>query len=397
MSDSKHERHCHLTEMIRTVYGPDASPTGFEVYSAEWNELLRRSRFNSFFLTHEWQTTWWKHLGQGELWIVAFHRGSCEASAGGESRELVGLIPLFRFKQRAQPVSGGEEWVFALVGCTEVSDYLDAIILQGFEEAVYRSFFSWLQSEEAPLWHLLDLCNLPEESLTYQLLPELLAQCALEVEVLQEDVAPQFELPPYYDTYLLEMVDKKQRHEIRRKQRRAEREAHCEFVVIGQDLRRKKTASAPNSSAQTSSARLATAELDREIEDFLQLQMSSRKDKADFMTEEMATFFREMARRMMEAGHLRLSFLKLDGIKAATLMAFEYDGRYWLYNSGYKPDVFASLSPGWVLLAYTIQYAVVVGLKVYDFMQGSEEYKYRFGSQDYKVMRVTVKRSTQDK
>lgn len=45
-----------------------------------------------------------------------------------------------------------------------------------------------------------------------------------------------------------------------------------------------------------------------------------------------------------------------------------------------------------MLLAYAIQYAIAVGCQVFDFMQGDEEYKYRFGSLDYAVMRVIVSR-----
>jgi CelD/BcsL family acetyltransferase involved in cellulose biosynthesis len=73
-------------------------------------------------------------------------------------------------------------------------------------------------------------------------------------------------------------------------------------------------------------------------------------------------------------------------------LSFEYNRRFLLYNSGFDPDAYSHLSPGWVLLAYTIQYAIAVGCKVFDFMQGDEEYKYRFGSDDYAVMRVIVSR-----
>src|SRR5690606_16851246 len=58
-------------EVCTTVYGPDSAPNGFEALQAEWNALLRRSRFNTIFLTYEWQTTWWEYLGEGELWILA--------------------------------------------------------------------------------------------------------------------------------------------------------------------------------------------------------------------------------------------------------------------------------------------------------------------------------------
>ena len=43
-----------------------------------------------------------------------------------------------------------------------------------------------------------------------------------------------------------------------------------------------------------------------------------------------------------------------------------------------------------VLLAYLIQHSIAEGLKVFDFLQGDEEYKYRFGSQDNKVMRTVI-------
>jgi CelD/BcsL family acetyltransferase involved in cellulose biosynthesis len=129
-----------------------------------------------------------------------------------------------------------------------------------------------------------------------------------------------------------------------------------------------------------------------EIDDFVALQQASREDKAEFMTPEMRHFFGVMAQRMQDAGWLRLCFLTINGEKTASLLGFEYNRRYLLYNSGYDPEAYPHLSPGWVLLSYAIQYAIAVGDHVFDFMQGDEEYKYRFGSQDYAVMRVLVSR-----
>jgi CelD/BcsL family acetyltransferase involved in cellulose biosynthesis len=343
-----------------TVYGPDATPDGFTALAAEWNGLLRRSRFNSLFLTHEWQTTWWQHQGEGALWILAFRQ-----TATGE---LVGIVPLYLVVNEDGPFAGQAK--FNLVGCIEVSDYLDAIIARDWEEPVYGSLLEWLQSDAAPAWEVLDLCNLPEASLTYQTLPLLYERAGWRVEVLQEDTAPQFRLPLHYDEYLEQQVDKKQRHEIRRKQRRAERETEVGFTIVhnGQNL---------------------AAELD----DFIALQRASRPDKADFMTPEMRRFFNAAAQVMADAGYLRLCFLSLNGERAASLFAFEYDRRFWLYNSGYDPDAYSHLSPGWVILAYSIQYAIATGCQVFDFMQGDEEYKYRFGGVDYKVMRVLVYRT----
>ena len=343
----------------RVVYGPTTSPNGFLALAGEWNRLLKRSRANVFFLTYEWQTTWWEALGTGDLWIVAFRTPDTD--------ELVGIAPLYLTERESGAYAGKR--VFTLVGCIEVSDYLDLLIAQGWETAVYTALLAWLHSPEAPAWDVVDLCNLPEVSLTYSTFPPLAEAAGHAVQVLQEDVAPQFVLPLHYETYLQEQVDKKQRHEIRRKQRRAEREAEIGFYIVGKEH-----------------------SLEAEVDDFVALQRASREDKADFMTPPMRRFFGAVARRMLDVGYLRLCFLTINGEKAATLYAFEYDRKFLLYNSGYDPDAHSQLSPGWVLLAYSIQYAIAAGCRVFDFMQGDEEYKYRFGSLDYKVMRVIMTR-----
>ena len=405
-----------MTTISYTVYGPDAPQNGFDALASEWNALLQKTRFNSFFLTHEWQTVWWQYLGTGELWILAFYEQGLAINVESEAmpkaasktneqesnesdKKLVGIAPLYSVTrtdstQAYSTQNNQAKIILTLIGCTEVSDYLDLIIESGKEEQVYRAFASWLHSEDAPKWHRLDLCNLPEDSQTYVRLPQILAQAsshnpriqALGIDISQEDVAPYFVLPATFEDYLQNLLDKKQRHEIRRKQRRMEREVNCEFYIVGQEKLLRK-----EQSLEKAIYADEVGSFDRDIDEFLRLQRASREDKAEFMTEEMARFFRNMAGFMQDMGHLRLFFLRANGVNVAALMAFEYDGRIWLHNSGYDPSSYSPLSPGWVLLSLTIQYSIAAGVKVYDFMQGDEGYKYLFGGQDYKVMRVIVR------
>ncbi len=348
----------------RVIYGPNSPQSGFEALADDWNRLLKTSNINTIFMTYEWQTLWWEMLGRGELWIIAFHRV--------DDHTLVGIAPLFLEPYVDDERTGQRH--FYIVGCIEVSDYLDLIIARGWELAVYNSLSEWLLCGDAPPWDGIDFCNLPEDSPIYRLLPEIFEAAGCHTQVFQEDVAPQFSLPLRYESYLQEQVDKKQRHEIRRKQRRAEREALIRFEIIG---------------AQDG---LSAAELESEVRDFIVLQRASAADKEAFMTAEMQKFFVALAHKMYAAGYLRLCFLTIDGEKAATLFAFEYERHFLLYNSGYDPDAYAQLSPGWALLAYCIQYAIAVGCTKFDFMQGDEEYKYRFGGQEYKVMRAIIRR-----
>ncbi len=345
------------------IYGPKTYPNGFSRLAAEWNDLLARSRYDSFFLTHEWQSVWWQELGNGDLWILAFYADAC-GEDDAAAPELVGIAPFFLHEHKRGKWAGKRS--LQLVGCVEVSDFLDMLIAVGWERSVYYCLLSWLQSEDAPAWDYIDLCNLPEESLSYRVLPSIFERAGLRVEVSQEDVAPHVHLPPRYESYLGQ-IDKKQRHEIRRKQRRAERELAVDFKLVQ-----------------------SMDELQEAMDAFLRLQRMSRPDKESFMTSQMERFFRIMAGRMLEAGRLHLSFLSLNGERAAALMAFEYKKELLLYNSGYDTERWAGYSPGWVLLGYVIQHAIARGIEVFDFLQGDEEYKYRFGGHDYKVMRTLI-------
>ncbi len=182
---AQQETHHEQQTSLRTVvYDPKAE--GFATLKAEWNQLLQRSRFNTVFLTYEWQTTWWECLGEGDLWIVAFRRT--------DNNELVGIAPLYLVTPSGGRWAGKRK--FNLVGCIEVSDYLDMIVAKDWETEVYQAFYAWLCSSEAPAWDVLDLCNLPQDSLTHHHFHKVVDQAIHKVEISQEDVAPQFVLTP---------------------------------------------------------------------------------------------------------------------------------------------------------------------------------------------------------
>lgn len=337
--------------------------SGFDALTAEWNDLLRRSRFDTVFLTAEWQRTWWHHLGRGQ--------GSLYLLAARQNGRLVGILPLYT-------IASGNELTLYVVGCVEVSDYLDLIIEAGQEEAVYAAFLDWLAGPEAPTWTAVDLCNQPAASLSHTRLPELARAAGYSVSVAQEDVCPVIALPrpetddaagieAAWERYLAGL-DKKERHEIRRKLRRMEREApdaQLRFVAGGPDL-------------------------EQAVDAFIALHRFSRADKHAFMTDEMQAYFRAIAAALAERGWLQLSFLEVAGQPVATYFCFDYGDAILVYNSGYDPAAVPQLSPGWVLLAQLIQHAIALGRNRFDFLQGNEDYKYRFGGVDSPVYRTLI-------
>ncbi len=131
--------------------------------------------------------------------------------------------------------------------------------------------------------------------------------------------------------------------------------------------------------------------LDDAIENFLGL-MAQDPEKEAFLTAEMVTAMSGTIKSAFAQGYLQLSFLEIDGQKAAAYLNFDYDNHLWVYNSGLNRD-FYSYSAGWVLLGYLLRWANENGRTNFDFMRGDEAYKYRFGAKDRFVQRVTLSRA----
>lgn len=321
----------------------------FSSLKAEWDSLLHPERSTDFFMTLGWQQTWWKHLGRGTLAVVAIR---------DEAGVLIGLGPWFIDEQR----------VVHTIGCKDVTDYLGVMAKTGQEEAVYQALLNFMCSADAPAWESFALCNVPQDTPTLTQLPTIAQSHGLMTETQQEDVCPVIFLPDTYEGYL-ESMDKKQRHELRRKRRRAE-EYGVNCYVVGSEHN-----------------------LDEEIDAFFELMAMSTPDKAAFLQEPgHKAFFHEMGHVMLDAGYLHLIFLTIEGQRAAAMWQFGYQDRMMLYNSGLNPSAFSALSPGIVLLTFSIDDAVQRGFKIYDFLQGDEEYKYRMGAVTTTVHNLNMRR-----
>jgi CelD/BcsL family acetyltransferase involved in cellulose biosynthesis len=330
------------------------SPEAFATLAAEWNPLVQRSASNVPFLTFEWQSIWWQHFGCGDPLLVYAFRD--------EAGTLCGIAPLFLNGE-----SGKRELHF--VGCQDVSDYLDLIMAPGCEEPVMSALLDAVAEPGVPPWDALDLCNIPEASPTLQMLAALARARGWRAETEAVEVCPVIHLPTTWDDYL-GMLDKKERHELRRKLRRAEQsdEAVTWRIVAGEET------------------------LDSDLDTFITLLIKSRPDKAAFMTDTMRHFFHTIGHAAQRAGWLELSFLEVNGIPAASYMNFDYGNRIMVYNSGLDSQNFQRLSPGIVLVGDLIQHAIENKRAVFDFMRGNEDYKYRLGGQDTHIFKLRIER-----
>jgi CelD/BcsL family acetyltransferase involved in cellulose biosynthesis len=334
----------------------------FSEFSEEaWNALVRQSIADTPFSRYEYLRQWWKTLGGGEWKVGEGGRPPVLILISAtENDQLIGIAPLFVTEYDGQGA-------LMLLGSIEISDYLDLIVRAEDLQRFLAGLLDFLASLDAIHWSGFDWYNLSDDSPT-------LAALQVEAEkrgwAYQEEVyrpTPRIPLNGSFEEYL-SRIDKKQRHEIRRKMRRAaESEKNVRFYIVD-----------------------GTEDINSEINAFFDLMVQS-PDKEQFlhstMREQMTATFQNAHTR----GYLWLAFLEIEGTKTAASLNFDYKNKLWGYNSGVSRE-HMELSPGWVLLARTIQWCCENGRYEFDFMRGDEEYKYRFGGVNKYVMRAKVRR-----
>jgi CelD/BcsL family acetyltransferase involved in cellulose biosynthesis len=213
---------------------------------------------------------------------------------------------------------------------------------------------------------VVDLRPIPVASPTAGLLTGLAPSAGLTCRVDVEDRCPVIDLPESWEAYLAGLSGK-DRHELRRKLRRAE-------------------AGRPRVEVARTGAAMSVL-----MDGFIALHRRSKVGKARFMDDAMEVFFREVGQSLAAAGLAALWMLWLEDRPAAALFCLEQAGTVSLYNSGFDPDARA-MSPGVVLIARTIEDAIARGFRRYDFLRGEEAYKYGFGAVPTEVLRVILER-----
>ncbi|MBL8062490.1 MAG: GNAT family N-acetyltransferase [Anaerolineales bacterium] len=324
-----------------------------QIDSNEWNNLLGESISDSPFLRYEYQQVWWEHRGGGEwknaqLILVSAHEGG----------KLAGIAPLFIAEYENKPA-------LLLIGSIEISDYLDVIVRPADHSAFISGLLDFLASALGGNWSSLDWYNLPDDSPT---LAALKAEGEKRGWKHLEEVyrpTPRIALNGDFEEYL-SRVEKKQRHEIRRKMRRAaESELNVRFTIVEK-----------------------TAAIEPELDTFFDLMVQD-PNKANFLHPGMREQMTAVLRSAHEHGYLWLGFLEIGGVKTAASLNFDYNNKLWGYNSGVS-RAHMELSPGWVLLSHTIQWCCENKRSEFDFMRGDEDYKYRFGGVNRFVMRAKL-------
>jgi CelD/BcsL family acetyltransferase involved in cellulose biosynthesis len=351
---------------------------------ATWDRLAASNPWSTPFSDWAFHRAWWDAYG------LNAHQETLVFLGSNDSSEIVGIVPLMH-RHEVEP---GDDLVHTTLrhgtatDLTPVPPTATAIFFGASYHADYATMFAapddlgrvavafvdYLVARNARDWDVVDLrrlrCGDPAaEALAAAFgAREIANGWTLNVE--REDVCPVVTLPDGADLDgFLATLGKKDRHEIRRKVRRAE--AVGEVVLTD-----------------------STDPLD-DLEAFIVLHQKRWGVDGLFPDTPGGDQSRVLFRRLFEAygthGALRLTFLTVAGKRIAAGVHLETADGYLYYNAGVDLGA-RDLSPGVLMVYRYVERAIATGRHRLDFLRGDEPYKYAWGARNEPIQRLLVRR-----
>ncbi|MDY6833883.1 MAG: GNAT family N-acetyltransferase [Chloroflexota bacterium] len=295
--------------------------------SAPENQL----NWDCLFVLPSWLKAWWNQFTTGTKPYLLTAR---------DDNFIIGMAPLHIKENTA-----------SFMGSTDVCDYQDFITVPGKEAIFFQVLLDHLKQEGI---HSLILEHVRPESATMTHLMDIAQERGYKVLVQEDSSSSELVLPLTWDDYLSQLATK-QRHEINRRLRRMHEAGDVVYRVLQNE------------------------EAYPEFETtFFRLFLDSREDKRTFMTPQMHEFFLAFSKAMSELGIFRLGILEINAVPVAATTCFVWNSTTYLYNSGYNPE-YSDLSVGLMSKVLCIKWSIEIGHKMFDFLKGSEKYKYHLG------------------
>jgi CelD/BcsL family acetyltransferase involved in cellulose biosynthesis len=313
----------------------------FDEFESAWKELWQL-RHQNIFTFPGILKVWWREFGGNyELNLLEVKENSA----------LIGIAPLIRRDDKAY-----------FIGSTNVFDYLDFIIAPGKENYFFNELIDFFKKTRIKC---LDLKSVRHDSSVITNLIELARKQMLDVSYNEEDSLLEMNLASNWDDYL-NGLPSRYRHELRRKLRRFEEAGKTNFEIFDN-----------------------IEKISESTDLFFEQFRACRIDKATFMTPGMERFFRSFIKAMSEAQLLKLGILELNESNLAMIICLDDGETLYLYNNCFDPQ-YRKLNLGFVSKALTIKYSIEKGRKMFNFLKGTERYKYHLGGKESKLYNCQI-------
>ena len=181
---------------------------------------------------------------------------------------------------------------------------LDFIVIPDRLSVFLGGLLNFIEQINEPAFKLFDLYNIPDYSNSLQTILDLAQNKGWNFFKEKLQPAPFVNIPNEWETYLSNL-DKKQRHEIRRKLRRLQEDTDSHWFIV------------------TDKTKIET-----ETRSFMNM-MALDPVKETFLTPSMREHMLNTCRQAMDNNWLHLSFLEINNEKAAAYLCFQYEKCLW--------------------------------------------------------------------
>jgi len=324
---------------------------------AEWQALFRASGAPPF-LSWEWIAAWQRWLNHGRTPYLLCARGG---------NELVGLLPLGIEEIRLPGLPVKVRRLSLLGEGFGGADYLDVLALPEQAEQAASAIFDHLARRVS--FDVLELDGMAADSPNLPLLERRFGEeASFHHRLTPRFVCPQVELDGDWAAILKRG---RRADNFKRRLRQLRARDGFEYRVITRP-----------------------AESGAAFERFLKLHEACWADRGGSDAtghESLQSFHRDVVIRLAEAGLLRFDELWVEGSCRASIYGLDDGRRYCFYNSGYD-TAWKNASPGLVLLGLSIEDAIKRGVRGYDFLRGTETYKFDWANTTRETVSVLVAR-----
>lgn len=312
----------------------------------EWLQLYKMCPDAAPFQNPQWILTWWKYYGSGELCSFALRKRGV----------LICLAPLFIYNDNIQ-----NKRILLFIG-NGVSDYLDITAHPGIYPVAAAYFYRYI-TEIREKWDELDLKNIPYTSPLLSFMPK-----GEELFRLTEsDVYPVSMLPPDIDEFT-SLIPVNLRKNTQRAIRQMNKVGDVILEVQNEQNRK---------------------QILNELFALNTHNWEEKNERGVLADDYLQKFHLEAARAMDDQQMLSLFRLRISGRTAAVIYCMKRSSRLYYYIGGYDPAL-KKYSPGSAAIFLIMKEAIKNGFSEFDFLRGSELYKYHWGAVDRKGYKIIL-------
>lgn len=301
----------------------------------QWRALWREDPFATPFQSPEWLLPWWHHFGQSDLRATVIYQGGM----------AIGLLPFYVYRDRG---TGERQLLLLGVG---TMDYLDGVFSPRCSLAHVVRALEIVCAGHG--WDRMVALQLRPESLLLKALRQSWHSSLFDAEPCSRIPAvPIKELPKHV------------RRNVRYYRNCAVREGNLEFI-------------ASNDSNWP--------EWFRELQQLHAECWKHRGQSGVMADERVLAWHREAIPELFRTQMLGLYSLRLNGEAIAAIYTvhdppYRSNPKQYLYLMGYSMR-HAALSPGTLLLALVVEYAVEHNVRTVELLRGDETYKHLWHSE----------------